>query len=324
MDDIVIEDLTKSYASGWPGRPPLVALDGLSLRVGRGEIFGFLGPNGAGKTTTLKVLMGLVRATGGRAFLLGQPAGDVETRRGIGFLPESPYFYDYLTAEEFLGFYGRLAGLSHVTIAQRVNDLLSLVGLVEARTRQLRKFSKGMLQRIGLAQALIHDPELVILDEPMTGLDPIGRKEVRDLILSLRDRGKTIFFSTHILHDVEMICDRVGIVIKGRLLASGRVEELVKQEDHTQSVEIVCQQVHADGNALIRSMASRVLQQGQQCLIVLPSSDGVDAMVGEIRRQGGRLISVTPHKASLEDLFFQEAVTDTSRVETSKVSGRAS
>ncbi|MCE3222695.1 MAG: ABC-type transport system, ATPase component [Nitrospira sp.] len=323
VDDIVIENLSKSYASGWPGRPPFVALDGLSLTVGRGEIFGFLGPNGAGKTTTLKILMGLVRASSGTAFLLGQPAGDVETRRRIGFLPESPYFYDYLTAEEFLTFYGQLAGLGRVVISRRVSDLLALVGLAEAKTRQLRKFSKGMLQRIGLAQALIHDPELVILDEPMTGLDPVGRKQVRDLILNLRDRGKTIFFSTHILHDVEMICDRVGIVMKGRLLASGRVEELVKQ-DHTQSVEIVCQQVHADGNALIGSMASRVLQQGQQCLIVLPSSDGVDAMVGEIRRQGGRLISVTPHKASLEDLFFQEEVTDTSRVETSKVSGRAS
>ena len=223
MDDIVIEDLTKSYASGWPGRPPFVALDGLSLTVRRGEIFGFLGPNGAGKTTTLKILLGLVRATGGRALLLGQPAGDVETRRRIGFLPESPYFYDYLTADEFLTFYGQLAGLGYTAIAQRVTDLLGLVGLADARARQLRKFSKGMLQRIGLAQALIHDPELVILDEPMTGLDPVGRKQVRDLILSLRDRGKTIFFSTHILHDVEMICDRVGIVMKGRLLASGRV-----------------------------------------------------------------------------------------------------
>ncbi|HJR77986.1 MAG TPA: ABC transporter ATP-binding protein [Nitrospiraceae bacterium] len=323
MNDIVIEDLNKSYASGWPGRPPFVALDGLSLTVRRGEIFGFLGPNGAGKTTTLKILMGLVRATGGTACLLGQPVGDVETRRRIGFLPESPYFYDYLTAEEFLGFYGQLAGLSRAVIAQRVTDLLSLVGLADARTRQLRKFSKGMLQRIGLAQALIHDPELVILDEPMTGLDPVGRKQVRDLILSLRDRGKTIFFSTHILHDVEMICDRVGIVMKGRLLASGRVEDLVRQ-DHTQSVEIVCQQVNAEGNALIRSMATRVLQQGQQCLIVLPSSDVVDAMVGEIRRQGGRLISVTPHKASLEDLFFQESVPDISPLQPSRVNGRAS
>lgn len=323
MNDIVIEGLTKSYAPGWPGRPPFVALDGLSLTVERGEIFGFLGPNGAGKTTTLKILMGLVRATSGRALLLGKPAGDVATRSRIGFLPESPYFYDYLTAEEFLGFYGQLAGLERAVITQRVTDLLRLVELTDARSRQLRKFSKGMLQRIGLAQALIHDPELVILDEPMTGLDPVGRKQVRDLILSLRDRGKTIFFSTHILHDVEMICDRVGIVMKGRLLASGRVDELVRQ-DHTQSVEIVCRQIKAEGNAFIHSLATRVLQQGQQCLIVLPNPDAVDAVVGEIRRQGGRLLSVTPHKASLEDLFFQEAAHEVSRVQPSMCSGRAS
>ena len=253
VEDIVTEDLTKSYASGWPGRPPFVALDGLSLTVGRGEIFGFLGPNGAGKTTTLKILIGLVRATSGKALLLGQPAGDVVTRRRIGFLPESPYFYDYLTAEEFLGFYGRFAGLNRAVIAQRVNDLLQTRGPGRgARARQLRKFSKGMLQRIGLAQALIHDPELVILDEPMTGLDPIGRKQVRDLILSLRDQGKTVFFSTHILHDVEMICDRVGIVMKGRLVASGRVDELVRQ-DHTHSVEIVCQHIKVEGNVFIHS-----------------------------------------------------------------------
>lgn len=323
MDDIVTDNLTKSYASAWPGRPPFVALDGLSLTVRRGEIFGFLGPNGAGKTTTLKILLGLVRATSGQAYLLGQPAGDVAARRRIGFLPESPYFYDYLTAEEFLGFYGRLAGLDRGAITQRVTDLLGLVGLTEARTRQLRKFSKGMLQRVGLAQALIHDPELIILDEPMTGLDPVGRKQVRDLILSLRDRGKTVFFSTHILHDVEMICDRVGIVMKGRLVASGRVDELVRQ-DHTQSVEVVCRQLKIEGNAFIHSLATRVLQQGQQCLIVLPSPDAVDALVGEIRRQGGRLLSVTPHKASLEDLFFQEATQQTSLSLPHMTSGRAS
>ena len=323
MDDIVTEDLSKFYPSGWPGRSPFVALDGLSLTVRRGEIFGFLGPNGAGKTTTLKILLGLVRATSGRALLLGRPAGDVATRRRIGFLPESPYFYDYLTAEEFLGFYGQLAGLSRAVTTQRVDELLQLVGLGEARTRQLRKFSKGMLQRIGLAQALIHDPELVILDEPMTGLDPVGRKQVRDLILSLRDRGKTVFFSTHILHDVEMICDRVGIVMKGRLVANGRVDELVRQ-DHIQSVEIVCQHIKTEGNTLIHSLATRVLQQGQQCLIVLPSPDAVDALVGEIRRQGGRLLSVTPHKASLEDLFFHEAAQAASRVPAHATSGRAS
>jgi ABC-2 type transport system ATP-binding protein len=323
VDDIVIEGVSKRYTSGWPGRPPFVALDGLSLTVTRGEVFGFLGPNGAGKTTTLKILMGLVRPTSGSVSVLGKPAGHVETRRRVGFLPESPYFYDYLTAEEFLGFYGRLAGLGPAVIRQRVGNLLALVSLIDAKTRQLRNFSKGMLQRIGLAQALIHDPELVILDEPMTGLDPVGRKQVRDLILSLRDRGKTIFFSTHILHDVEMICDRVGLVMRGRLMASGRVEELIRS-DQTQSVEIVCQQVNGEGNALIRSMATRVLQQGQQCLIVLPNADNLDALVTEIRRQGGRLISVTPHKTSLEDLFFQAAVTEPSYAQSGQVRERAS
>jgi ABC-2 type transport system ATP-binding protein len=311
VDDIIIEDLTKEYASGWPGRPPFVALAGLSLTVGKGEIFGFLGPNGAGKTTTLKVLLGLVRATSGTAVLLGKPAGDVHTRRRIGFLPESPYFYDYLSAEEFLAFYGQLAGLSRSDISHRISDLLDLVGLAEARHRQLRKFSKGMLQRIGLAQALIHDPELVILDEPMTGLDPLGRKQVRDLILSLRDRGKTVFFSTHILPDVEMICDRVGIVMKGRMLASGRVDELVRQ-GNTQPVEIVCQNINGESSAIIGSSAIRILQQGRQCLIVLPNSELVDKMVVEIRRLGGKLLSITPHKASLEDLFFQQATDESS------------
>src|SRR5581483_5262176 len=224
---ILVEDLTKSFNPNWPWRTPITALAGLSFSVSRGEIYGFLGPNGAGKTTTLKILMGLMRATSGKAEILGKPAGDVETRRRIGFLPEAPYFYDYLTAEEFLSFYGHLAGIDRGALACRVTELLDLVGLSEARTRQLRKFSKGMLQRIGLAQALIHDPELIILDEPMSGLDPIGRKQIRDLILSLRDQGKTVFFSTHIVPDVEMICDRVGIVVKGKLLASGRVDELV-------------------------------------------------------------------------------------------------
>ncbi len=305
MADIVIESLTKSYPSGWPGRPPLVALTGLSLTVERGEIFGFLGPNGAGKTTTIKILMGLVRPTTGHAVVLGRPAGENESRRRIGFLPESPYFYDYLTAEEFLGFYGQLAGLNRAAMASRITSLLDLVGLTEARTRQLRKFSKGMLQRIGLAQALIHDPELVILDEPMTGLDPVGRKQVRDLILNLRDRGKTVFFSTHILPDVEMICDRVGMVMKGRLQASGRVDDLVRQSTH--SVEIVCQDIKTEESPKLRSCATRILQQGKQWLIILPNSDLVDGTVDEIRRQGGRLLSVTPHKASLEDVFFQSS-----------------
>jgi len=305
VDVILIDGLTKSFPSGWPGLPPVTALDGLSLSVHRGEIYGFLGPNGSGKTTTLKILMGLVRSTSGKAEVLGKPAGDVKARRQIGFLPEGPYFYDYLTAEEFLAFYGRLAGLERAELGRRIDHLLEVVGLNEARTRQLRKFSKGMLQRIGLAQALIHDPELVILDEPMSGLDPIGRKQVRDLILGLRDQGKTVFFSTHIIPDVEMICDRVGIVMKGRVMAAGRVDELVRHE-HTQSVEIVCEGIKVDELPAIKAAATRVLQRGQQCLVALPGPDRQEEILAEIRAHGGRLVSVTPQKGSLEELFFAQ------------------
>lgn len=303
MDVIRIEGLTKQFRSGWPGRPPVTVLDGLSLSVGAGEIYGFLGPNGSGKTTTIKVLMGLIRATAGTAEVLGKPVGDVPTRRRIGFLPEAPYFYDYLTAEEFLLFYGHLSGVSKDVLRTRVPQLLDLVGLADAANRQLRKFSKGMLQRVGLAQALIHDPELIVLDEPMSGLDPIGRKQVRDLILGLRDQGKTVFFSTHIIPDVEMICDRVGVIVKGKLLATGRVDELVSQK-HTQSVEVVCQGLAVADVPAITALAVRVVQRGSQALIVLPGPDRLEDLLAAIRTHGGRLISVTPQKGSLEELFF--------------------
>jgi ABC-2 type transport system ATP-binding protein len=303
MDVIRIEGLTKRFRSGWPGRPPATVLDGLSLSVRAGEIYGYLGPNGSGKTTTIKVLMGLIRATAGTVEIFGKPVGDVEMRRRIGFLPEAPYFYDYLTAEEFLTFYGHLAGMAREALQARVPHLLEMVGLAEARTRQLRKFSKGMLQRVGLAQALIHDPELVILDEPMSGLDPIGRKQVRDLILGLRGQGKTVFFSTHIIPDVEMICDRVGVIVKGKLLATGRVDELVSH-GHTQSVEIACQGITIDEIPAIRALAVQVLQRGPQALIVLPKPDRLEGVLAEIRKHGGTLLSVTPHKGSLEELFF--------------------
>ncbi len=304
MEAIVVEGLTKVFRPGWPGLPSFSALAGLSLSVNQGEIYGFLGPNGSGKTTTLKILMGLMRATGGRAEVLGKPAGDVQVRRRIGFLPESPYFYDYLTAEEFLAFYGHLAALDRGELGRRVNHLLELVGLTDARTRQLRKFSKGMLQRIGLAQALIHDPELVVLDEPMSGLDPLGRKQVRDLILGLRDQGKTVFFSTHILPDVEMICDRVGIIVKGKLVAAGRVEELVSS-GHTESVEIVWEGVNPQAIPEVTKIAARVLQRGRRCLVVLPGPEQVEQVLAALRSHGGTLISVTPQKRTLEDLFFK-------------------
>jgi ABC-2 type transport system ATP-binding protein len=305
MDVIHIEGLGKSYRSGWPGRPPFVALSGLSLSVHKGEIYGFLGPNGSGKTTTLKILMDLIRPTSGKAELLGRPAGDVEVRRRIGFLPEGPYFYDYLTGEEFLTFYGQLAGLSGSELKRRVRRQLDVVGLADAGGRQLRKYSKGMLQRVGLAQAIIHDPELVILDEPMSGLDPIGRKQVRDLILSLRDEGKTVFFSTHIIPDVEMICDRVGVIVRGKLLASGTVEELMSP-GQTHSIEVVCDGLKADRIDGVASLASRVFQQGRRCLIVLPGPERLEELLAAIRAHGGTLVSVTPQKRSLEELFVKQ------------------
>lgn len=307
MEAIRIDDLQKSFTSGWPGRPPIQVLKGLTLGVEQGEIYGFLGPNGSGKTTTLKILLGLMKPGGGRAELLGRPVGDVEVRRRIGFLPESPYFYDYLTAEEFLSFYGHLAGMARGVIKERTDQLLELVGLTHARTRRLRKFSKGMLQRVGLAQALIHDPELVILDEPMSGLDPVGRKQVRDLILGLRDQGKTVFFSTHIIPDVEMICDRVGVVMDGRLQAAGRVEELVRN-GHTHTVEVVCEGINGEDVPAIVKAATRLLQRGRQCFVVLPKADLVDGVVTAIKAQGGTLVSVTPQKGSLEELFVQPSV----------------
>lgn len=302
MDAILVEGLTKQFRSGWPGQPAVTALAGLSLSVRRGEIYGFLGPNGAGKTTTLKILMGLMKAGGGKAEVLGKPAGHVASRRGIGFLPESPYFYDYLTAEEFLAFYGHLAGLDGAGLKRRVEALLDLVGLAEARDRQLRKFSKGMLQRIGLAQALIHDPELVILDEPMSGLDPIGRKQVRDLILALREQGKTVFFSTHIIPDVEVMCDRVGIVVKGKLLASGTVEELVGR---SRQVEIACEGLKLEAVPAITAAHGMVRSRGTQSVVVVSEPDRVEGLLSVLRGHGVQLVSIATQRGSLEELFFQ-------------------
>jgi ABC-2 type transport system ATP-binding protein len=305
MDAIVVDRLTKTYKPVWPWENPITVLSEISLSVKQGEIFGFLGHNGSGKTTTMKVLLGLLRATSGRVELLGHPAETVAVRSRIGYLPESPYFYDYLTAEEFVSFYGKLAGLDRETIQNRIPQLLDRVSLTEARHRQLRKFSKGMLQRIGLAQALIHDPELVILDEPMSGLDPVGRKEVRDLILALRDQGKTVFFSTHIISDVEMICDRVGILARGKLLALGRIEDLVS-EHAARSVEVVCDGVVGDDLYDVKRLATRILQRGDRCLFILPGQEQLEKVLAILRQAGGKLVSVIPHKGSLEEIFLEQ------------------
>ena len=296
--------LQKTFKVGFWGRK-VTALEGLDLEVRQGEVFGFLGPNGAGKTTTIKMLMGLIYPTSGQAWLFGRPIGDQESKARLGFLPESPYFYDYLTGHEFLQFYGHLFGIRGAALEKRIDELLELVGMSHARNLQLRKFSKGMLQRVGIAQALINDPELVVLDEPMSGLDPIGRKEIRDLILRLKESGKTIFFSSHILHDAELLCDRVAIILKGKLVACGTVSELI-DEGATHSVEVVAEGLGSEGVVRLRQLADRIIVQGTQVLAVLPNRQQVGATLEIIRGAKATLVSLTPQKGSLEDLFIRE------------------
>jgi len=304
MKPIRIVGLTKEFRLGLRRRRSL-AVNGLDLEVEPGEIFGFLGPNGAGKTTTIKILMGLIYPTSGTAWILDREIGDVAVKCEIGFLPEAPYFYEYLTGEEFLGFYGQIFGLGGTALAKKIDQMLDMVKLTEARRLPLGKFSKGMLQRIGLAQALINDPKVVILDEPMSGLDPIGRRDVRDIILHLRDEGKTVFFSTHILPDVEMICDRVGILVKGHLRAVGAVQDLVGAGAVT-SIEIVVQGLAESGVQEAERLGGTAVQRGDQVLIKLEDATKVNHMLEVIRRHAGRLVSLVPHKRSLEDLFLKE------------------
>jgi ABC-2 type transport system ATP-binding protein len=302
---VQIENIRKVFRVGFWGRR-VTAVDQLSLDVRRGEVFGFLGPNGAGKTTTLKMLMGLIYPTSGQARIFGHPVGDPAAKAKLGFLPESPYFYDYLTSQEFLSFYGHLFGLWGAVLNKRVDELLDLVGMTHARDLQLRKFSKGMLQRVGIAQALINDPELVVLDEPMSGLDPIGRKEVRDLIFRLKESGKTVMFSSHILHDAELLCDRVAMIMKGRLVACGPVTELIEQ-GATHQVEVVVDQLTPEGLEHLRPLSDKVVTQGGRVMVVLRSPQQVDSALDVIRASKAKLVSLTPHKSSLEELFIREA-----------------
>lgn len=302
---ITVDHLSKIFKVGFWGRR-VTAVDELSLDVRRGEIYGFLGPNGAGKTTTIKMLMGLIYPSRGTAHLFGRPVGDQTAKAKIGFLPESPYFYDYLTSREFLRFYGHLFGLLGATLDKRIDELLELVGMTHARNLQLRKFSKGMLQRVGIAQALINDPELIILDEPMSGLDPIGRKEVRDLIVRLKESGKTVMFSSHILHDAELLCDRVAMIMKGKLVACGQVSELI---DHgtTQEVEMVVDRLSPEGIDELRPLAIKTVLHGERVMAILASQRQVDEALEVLRANHAKLVSLVPHKASLEDLFIHKA-----------------
>ena len=305
MNPLRIKGLSKEYRLGLR-RQRVIALDHLDLEIEEGEIFGFLGPNGSGKTTTIKLLLGLLHPTAGNAWILGRSIDEVEVKQDVGYLPESPFFYEYLTAEEFLKFYGQLFGLSGKGLAKKVDELLELVSMAHARCLPLRKFSKGMLQRVGIAQALINDPKLVILDEPMSGLDPIGRRDVRDIILRLRDGGKTIFFSSHILPDVEMICDRIAILVKGQLRAVGVVQDLVGTTSVT-SIEIIVEAFPEEADSEVTSRGGIVIRRGRQTLIEINDQHSADDVLDLIRRHRGRLISFVPHKRSLEDLFLAEA-----------------
>ncbi len=296
-----VENLVKDFRVGFGIRKRRVLSD-VSFSAHEGEIFGFVGPNGAGKTTTLKVLMGLVRPTSGRASILGRNVAESEFRDQIGFLPENPYFYPFLTAREILDFYARLSGVEAGKRGECVEELLALVHLDGAADARLKTFSKGMLQRVGVAQALIHDPKVVFLDEPMSGLDPIGRREVREVILSLRAKGKTVFMNTHILSDVEMICDRVAIIVKGVIRRQGRIHELLGSGPH--ATQIVATGLAAHVVSELETAHSATLHGvGDRIEIRVPEKHA-DAAVGFVLQSGAHVLSVSPLRPSLEEVFM--------------------
>ncbi|HXD19930.1 MAG TPA: ABC transporter ATP-binding protein [Vicinamibacterales bacterium] len=307
MDAIRTEALTKHYTVGFWRPRPYLALDGLTLQVGQGEVFGFLGPNGAGKTTTLKLLMQLIYPTSGRAEILGKPVGDVGVKRRIGYLPEQPYFYDYLTAEELLEYFAALFGFAAGERRRRTAALLDEVGIGAERRLPLRKFSKGMLQRVGIAQALINEPELVFLDEPMSGLDPLGRREIRQLILRLRDRGCTVFFSSHVLADAETLCSRVAILAKGRLAAEGRLSDMIAFE--IRGWELV---VSGLTESALKEMQEHGLVRGATRLaegryaLELPLTPRPEETTAALVARGAALVSLTPVRDTLEDFFVRQ------------------
>jgi len=302
---ISIRDLTKDYRIGFWRPRPYRALDRLTLVVRPGEVFGFLGPNGAGKTTTLKLLMQLVYPTAGTAEILGRPAGDRVVKRRIGYLPENPYFYDYLTAEELLGYFAGLFGYAGAERRRRVERLLDEVGIGTERRMPLRKFSKGMVQRVGLAQALVNDPEVVFLDEPMSGLDPLGRREVRAIILRLRDEGRTVFFSSHILADAEAMCSRVAILARGRLVTEGATSDLLAFR--AQGWEAIVEQLPEGALEPLRASARRVqrIAEGRYAL-EFPVDRTPEQVLPHLLATGGRLVSINPVRPTLEDVFVEQ------------------
>ena len=299
MTPIETENLKKDYLLGFWRKRPRRALDSLTLQVQENEIFGFLGPNGAGKTTTLKLLMNLIFPTSGTARILGRPLDDPAMHRNIGYLPEQPYFYDYLTARELLDYFARFFGFQAEERKRRVDHYLERVGLADAGDLQLRRYSKGMLQRFGIAQAILHDPQVVFLDEPMSGLDPVGRRQVRDLILDLKREGRTIFFSTHILPDAETLCDRVAVLCAGRLQGVGSLEELVSLQ--VQQVEITFElPAGAPGPS---GLAGRLTRTGDRYRLEV-AEDDVYVALDSLRRISGRIVSLVQVRPTLEDYFF--------------------
>jgi len=296
-DAIKIENLKKSFRLGFIPKTREI-LKGISFSVKEGEIFGYLGPNGAGKTTTIKCLLGLIFPDAGTIEIFGQPHLSTRARQALGFLPENPYFYDYLTASEFLAFYADLFGLPRDEKEKRIARLLKLVGLERAADLPLRKYSRGMLQRAGLAQALINDPKLVVLDEPLGGMDPLGRKEIRDIIVRFKDEGKTVFFTSHILQDIEMICDRVAIIVGGRIVKEGGLRDLVSEK-------VLFTEVTVSGlpPQTFAGLGESVSARGDRVFLKVYDEARVDEIVGLIHDRKGRLISLSPRTETLEDIF---------------------
>ena len=304
MAIVEIHNRTKDYEVGFFRKRKVRALDGLSLSVNANEIFGFLGANGAGKTTTLKLLMRLIFPSSGTARILGHDIDDVRMHQRIGYVPENPYFYDYLTARELLEYCGQIFGQDASERKKRAATLLSRVRLDEKKwDTQLRKFSKGMLQRVALAQSLINDPEVVFLDEPMSGLDPVGRREVRDLIAALRDEGKTVFMCSHILSDIEVLCDRVAILKRGQLAQVGYLDELRRTNEGPNRMEVMA--TGTDAETLKQHLPETEIAPTPRGLrIEIASEDEIDRVLSALRKVEGKIVSVQPVKQSLEELFL--------------------
>jgi ABC-2 type transport system ATP-binding protein len=311
MFAIETEGLTKDYLVGFWKKRPYRALDHLTIAVEQGEVFGFLGPNGAGKSTALKLLMQLIYPTSGTARILGRPVGDLGVRRRIGFLAENPSFYDYLTAEELLTYFASLFDVPASDRAARVSRVLDEVGIGRERRMRLRSYSKGMVQRVGIAQALINQPELVFFDEPMSGLDPLGRRDVRRLLLRLRDRGCTVFFSSHILSDAEALCTRVAIVAQGRLAAGGRLTDIVGVD--VLGWELVVDRVSPEALEAVHGQVTTVtaLHDGRYTIELPP--DAPEAAVQRLTAAGARVVSLNPIRRTLEDYFVQHVAQTAAR-----------